>query len=110
MLGRRFTLDPGFAAAVSRTSQVRDLLDEKATAAAEEAANRAPFATGALAESVFADVALTADGYRGRVGAEDFKAPWFEEGAAGVPARPFLRPAVEAEVGPIEAHPDDGEE
>lgn len=108
----RFVMDPGFEAALLRSEPVRELIEEAATKAAGAAADLAPddpaTTRNDLHSSVFADVAITGRGWTGRVGASDFKAGWFEEGAQGVPARPFLRPAVEQEVGPIEA--DDGGE
>lgn len=113
-LRRGFELDPDFADAYLRSDHVRETLQEYVDDAAEVAARLAPddprTITNDLHSSVFGDVAMTSHGWRGRVGASNFKAPWFEEGAAGVASQPFLRPAVEQTVGPIEAHPDDDEE
>jgi hypothetical protein len=103
----RFDLDPDFEDAVLRSAEFRDALEDLVAEAADVADLRAPYLTGTLASSVFGDVALTEDGWVGRVGATDFKAPWFEEGADGVPPRPFLRPAVEETIGPIEAAPEE---
>jgi hypothetical protein len=107
----RFELDPGFEAALLRSGGVRDALEQVVEPAARRASDLAPDdpATGGqdLHTSVYGDVAMTGHGFRGRVGAMNFKAGWFEEGATGVPAQPFLRPAVEEHVGPIEAAPED---
>ena len=102
----RFTFDPGFEAALLRSDGVRDVLEDLVADAADTADGLAPYLTGDLASSIYGDVALTEDGWTGRVGATDFKAAWFEEGADGVSPRPFLRPAVEQEIGPIEASPE----
>lgn len=104
----RFTPDPGFEAALLRSSGFRDVLEDLVEDAADVAADLAPFETGALADSVYGDVALTEHGWTGRVGATDFKAGWFEEGAVGVTPHPFLRPAVEQTIGPIEPGPEEG--
>lgn len=104
-----FVPDPGFERALLSSPGVAVMLEELVEPAARRAAELAPDdprTTGDdLHTSVFGDVAMTVHGYRGRVGATDFKAPWFEEGAANVPARPFIRPAVEEFVGPISAAP-----
>lgn len=105
-MARRFHRDPGFERALLASAPIRDLLVDRTAAAAARASDLAPDDpnTGGadLHSSIVADVELGPDGYTGRVTALNFKAPWFEEGATGVPARPFLRPAVEQEVGPIE--------
>lgn len=101
----RFERDPEFENAILREPLLGAHLKERVDAAASRASDLAPDdpSTGPpdLHSSVFGDVELTARGFRGHVGAEDYKARWFEEGATGVPARPFLRPAVEQEVGPL---------
>lgn len=101
----RFVPDPEFERNIVREPSLGAFIGERVAAAASRAAALAPDdpRTGSpdLHSSVFGDVALMGNGFRGRVGAEDYKARWFEEGATGVPARPFLRPAVEQEVGPL---------
>lgn len=101
----RFVPDPEFHRAIIREPALGAFLKERVDAAAARARDLAPDdpSTGSpdLHSSVFGDVSMMGPGFRGRVGAEDYKAGWFEEGATGVPARPFLRPAVEQEVGPI---------
>lgn len=106
----RFVEDPNFRDALLRSAGVKEMLEERVGAAADLAAELAPddpaTTDNDLHTSVFGDVDLTQYGWAGRVGALNFKAGWFEEGAQGVPARPFLRPAVEAEIGPVEAGDD----
>lgn len=101
-----FRRDPAFKGALLRSAGVRDALQDRVGAAAELASQLAPddpATTGKdLHSSVVGDVGMTADGWLGRVVALNFKAPWFEFGARGVPKRPFLRPAVEREVGKVE--------
>jgi len=108
-MGSEFKRDPSFEAMLLRSTEVRDVLEERVSAAAARATALAPddpaTTTNDLHTSVFGDVAMTGRGWAGRVGAANFKAPWFEIGATGVPARPFLVPAVEEEIGPIEAGP-----
>jgi len=103
----RFVRDPGFEAALFVSPEIEAALRDRCDAAAARARDLAPDdpRTGEpdLHTSVFSDVQLTATGYQGRVGATDFKAPWFEEGSARTSPRPFLRPAVEEEIGPVEA-------
>lgn len=106
----RFKLDPTFERELMRSPEMRDLLEDAVGPAAERAADLAPDdpRTGSpdLPSSIVGEVELTAHGYRGRVVAHDWKAAWHEEGATGVPARPFLRPAVEETIGPIEPGPE----
>lgn len=108
-MGRRVRveIDRNFERELLKSDFMRDLLEEPVQQAASMAKDLAPRDTGDLAESVYGDVALTAKGWVGRVGAEDYKAPWFEEGATGVAHRPFLRPAVESQIGPIEPARED---
>lgn len=110
----RFVMDPHFEDALMRSAGVREVLEERTEAAARLASDLAPddpeTLDNDLHTSVFADVGLTGHGWRGRVGALNFKGGWYEVGASRVTARPFLRPAVEAEIGPIEASPDESED
>jgi hypothetical protein len=69
------------------------------TSVVEEGAARyregVPVATGDLQDSVFADVALTAEGWKGRVGASDWKAGLVEFGTSKSRPNGALRRAVE---------------
>lgn len=111
MTRTRFKMDPTFERELLSSDFFRDVLLDVVPEAASRAADLAPddprTPAPDLHTSVFGDVALGPRGWRGRVGAEDYKAPWFEEGASGVTRRPFLRPAVEEVVGPIEPSPED---
>lgn len=106
----RFKLDPSFEREIMRSAEMRDILEDAVEDAADLASDLAPDdpATGSpdLPSSLAGEVELTANGYRGRVVAHDWKAAWYEAGADGVPAQPFLRPAVEETIGPIEPAPD----
>lgn len=103
----RFVRDPGFEMALFASVEIELALKDRTDAAAARARELAPDDPRTdepdLHTSVFGDVALTATGYKGRVGATDFKAPWYEEGSARTAPRPFLRPAVEEEIGPVSA-------
>lgn len=107
MAGAHFEEDPNFRGELLRSAEIRAVLEEKATAAAKTASRLAPDdprTSGAdLHSSIVADVELTARGYAARVAALDFKAGWYEFGSSRTRARPFLRPAVEEEVGPLES-------
>lgn len=106
----RFTRDPRFERELLASPGIYELVADRTAAAARVAADQAPDdpRTGSpdLHSSVFSDVSIGARGVVGRVGATDYKAPWFEEGASNVRAQPFLRPAVEQEIGPVEAGED----
>jgi len=106
----RIKLDPAFERELLRSDFVRDRLDDAAKKAAAIAADRAPddpaTSTKDLRSSIRGETELGPDGWVGRVVAGDWKAAWYEIGATGVPARPYLRPAVEQTVGPIEPAPD----
>lgn len=105
-----FELDRAFAEKLLASDWMRDRIADVTGPAAERAATLAPDdpATSGddLPGSIVDELELTEHGWRGRVVAHDWKAAWYEEGATGVPARPFLRPAVEEIVGPLEPHPE----
>lgn len=106
-----FVPDPTFEKMLLSSPELEQHLRGVVDEAARRAADLAPDdpSTGApdLHSSIFGDVEQAGPTLRGRVGATDYKARWFEEGATGVPARPFLRPAVEEKIGPL--GPDTGE-
>lgn len=109
-----FVVDPGFERDLMRSGFVHDLLEDEAEEVALLAAELAPDDPSTTApdlpSSIGAEVVMTDTGWVGRVVAADFKSAWYEEGASGVAARPFLRPALERLVGPVEAIPGDGGE
>jgi hypothetical protein len=106
---RGFELDRSFDRELMHSAYVHDLLEEKVDAVAEVARDLAPDDPSTagldLHTDIEGEVGLTDAGWQGRVNAFDFKAGWYEKGASGVTARPFLRPALEQEVGPLEAAP-----
>lgn len=106
-MAARFVLDPSFERRFLASPEVGELIAEAAAEAAERARAMAPddpaTTTDDLKSSVYGDVALTPAGWRGRVGATDYKAHWKEFGSSRERAQPFIRPAVEEVVGPIEA-------
>lgn len=58
------------------------------------AAERVPVRTGHVRDAMFAEVTLEADGWRGVVGSDDFKAGWVEWGTVRTAAQPFLAPVL----------------
>lgn len=104
---RGFVPSPSFEAELLRSDAVRDLLEEHASAAEAAYRDGVPVDEGDLKASVFSDVAMTDDGYRGRVGATDWKAALVELGTATRSPDGSLRRAIEG-LG-LELH-DPGEE
>lgn len=106
----RFDEDPHFREALLRSAGVRVALEDRVAAVADVASELAPddpdTTSNDLSSSIVGDVDMTARGWAGRVAALNFKAPWYEVGSARTEPRPFLRPAAEQEVGPIEAGED----
>lgn len=83
----------------ANSEEAKALLEEfgKASGIVEDAATRAPYKTGDLAEGVFYEVGFEAGvGWIGRLGDEDFKAHFWEFGTSRNDAIPYLRPAAEA--------------
>lgn len=104
-MARRFIPNPAFPAAVTRTTGVRDKLEEVAKAIAKKAATEAPDdpstpASEDLHGSIRGEVVLTPEGYRGRVVAMNYKGMLKEFGTAEEPPDPFLRRSVEDVLGP----------
>ena len=97
----RFDPDPKFEEEMRRSPDLRAHLEQLAKAAAERAQQLVPVKTGALRDSIEGVVDYDQRGFVGRVDAHDFKAGWVEFGTVRRAARPFLRPAIEAEVGPL---------
>lgn len=103
---RRFDLDRSFEKRVLGGEGVRAHLEHKVEEVAEVARGLAPDdpSTGPpdLHTSIAGRVDKTDQGYRGEVRASDWKAHLWEFGHQGR-AKPFLRPAIEQVVGPLEA-------
>lgn len=101
MPGFEFKLDPKFDDELVRSPELRGHLEKLAKNAADRAKQLVPVDTGDLQDSIEGVVDFDRRGFVGRVDAHDFKAKWIEFGTVRRPARPFLRPALEAEVGPL---------
>ncbi len=102
----RFVQSPGFEAEFLRSRIVKENLEELVPPIADDYAAGVPVATGALRDSVYADVALTDEGYRGRVGATDPKAALVELGTSEQAPDASLRNAVDAAGLDLVPHPD----
>lgn len=101
----RFDPDPNLEGDLAREIEVHAYLESVAAAAAETARQLAPYRTGALRDSIDYEVTSDGRGQIARVTVGDWKANLIEYGTSRHPARPYLRPAIEAEVGPLR---DDG--
>jgi HK97 gp10 family phage protein len=85
--------------ALASTPEMRRYMEKIAEDAAEDVRRRAPYDSGALQESVKGSVELTSSGYVAKVTVGGREA-WYwlfpEFGTSRVPARPYLRPGVQA--------------
>lgn len=93
--GVKFVPDPGFEAALLRSTAVKKLLEAIAEQGAALYRDGVPVDEGDLRDSIFGDVALTEDGFRGRIGATDWKAALVELGTSLRDPDGSLRQAVE---------------
>lgn len=94
--GFRFVENPSFRREVLRSYAVGKLLEELAEEGAEVYRNGVPIDEGDLMDSVFGDVALTEDGFVGRIGATDWKAALVEFGSSLHNPDGSLRRAIES--------------
>lgn len=99
-----FIPNPLFEAELLRSTFVKHLLEAAAEAGAAIYKDGVPVDEGDLRESIFGDVALTADGYKGRIGATDWKAALVELGTSLRDPDGSLRRAVETLGFTIEEH------
>lgn len=98
-----FVQDPTLEPLLRRSTGLRRVLRGYAEDIAELARIEVPVREGDLRDSIEADVALEPDdGYVGRVNAFHFTAHWIEFGTVRTRPRPFLRPATEIVLGPLE--------
>lgn len=91
-----FVPNPGLEEHLLRSTEVKDHLEGLAQQIADEYVSRAPVDEGNLVDSIFGDVALTDEGFRGRVGATDWKAALVEFGTEEHSPDGSLRAAVES--------------
>lgn len=91
-----FIPKPGFERAVLRAGFVKRHVEKLAEKGAEAYREGVPVHEGDLKESVFSDVALTPEGFRGRFGAKDWKAGLVELGTARTRPNGALRRAAES--------------
>lgn len=92
----RLEISPTFEAEVLRSFFVKTLLEALADAGAELYREGVPVDEGDLHDSIFGIVELTVEGYRGRVGATDWKAALIEFGTSKRDPDGSLRRAIEA--------------
>lgn len=90
-----FVPRPGFEGELLRSTGVKNALANLAKQGADRFRATVPVDTGELRDSIFSDVALTADGYKGRIGATSPHAALVEFGTANEPPDGSLRRAVE---------------
>lgn len=92
----KFVPNPLFENAITRTTGTRDSLEELAEGVADRYREAVPVDEGDVRDGVFSDVALTEDGYVGRVGNRDWKAGLVEFGTFEHRPDASLREALEA--------------
>lgn len=88
--------DDEFEANLYRSTAVKLLLEALAEEGAALYRAGVPVDEGDLRDSIFGDVALTEDGFKGRIGARDWKAALVELGTSLRDPDGSLRQAVEA--------------
>lgn len=90
-------LDDAAIRALGASADVKDALESVGRQVADRAATAAPKASGEGAASISHEVATDADGTHVRVSwsNERFYMLFVELGTSRMPARPFLRPALE---------------
>ena len=91
-----FVKKPGFEDEILRSTGVRDALEQIAEEGAARYREGVPVDEGDLRDSTFGDVALTDEGYVGRIGATDYKAALVEFGTFEHAPDASLREALES--------------
>ena len=108
-MARGFDLDPTFFRDLLASDGVGDVVHIYANRVAARASTLAPddpeTAGSSIAEGIVVDRGVEHGRQVARVNALDFKSHWHEHGTSKMAATPFLRPAAEQEVGPLEADP-----
>lgn len=94
--GVLYVPNPDFERELVRATFVALLLHELAEHGADLYRDGVPVAEGDLHDSIFSSVELTEDGYRGRIGATDWKAALVEFGTSLRAPDGSLRRAMES--------------
>jgi HK97 gp10 family phage protein len=89
-------LDKRAFAAFRRSPEIEADLRTRVVKVEASARRRSPVETGELRDSIFSEVFLLHGGLVGDIGATALYAGFVEFGHGGVPAHPFLRPALKA--------------
>lgn len=104
-MARRFVRDRTFERKLLGSRDMRNVLERTGEAIAARARQLAPddpdTVTDDLRSSIRVDMIDQPDGWTARVVADDYKAAWKEFGTSREAAKPYLRPAAEAELGPL---------
>lgn len=90
-----FVPNPRFEHDLLRSTIAKDILEDLVEEGEERYRESVPVEQGDLKDSVFGIVALTAEGFRGRIGATDWKAGLVEFGTARNRPDGSLRRSVE---------------
>lgn len=98
---RRYIPNPSFASDFLASDEALELVERLAQDAQPIAYDLAPKRLENLADSITVVAGLEDGVATGRLLAADFKAHWYEFGTERHPAEPYLRPAIEAVVGPV---------
>lgn len=99
----RVDVDDAAVRALASSAAVKDDLDSVGRQVADRARAAAPKATGAGAASITYEVGADGDGFYVRVGPDSdhwYMSSFVELGTSKMPARPFLRPALEGDYTP----------
>jgi hypothetical protein len=91
-----FKLNPHFAKEVLRAKFVKEKLEDLVEEGADRYRDGVPVDDADLRDSVFGEVALTEEGFKGRIGATDWKAALIEFGTSKRKPDGSLRRAVES--------------
>lgn len=97
----RFELDPRFEENFLRDVELRSLIDDLTGKVAGRSRQLVAGSSHRIAENIETDTTLGPGGWVGRVIADIFWGGFVEFGTSQHPARPYLRPALESEVGPL---------
>lgn len=98
----RYEPNPRFEAELLRSVEIVPILEDFTGRTAARARDLAAERSKTIAAGIDSEVAMTAQGYRGRVNAFDFKSGWAEFGTSRFPQVRMLGRALEEIVGRVE--------
>lgn len=106
----QFVMHPLFEAELLASLPVKTIIEDRTDAVVSRAQALAPddprTSGRDLHSQIEGNVELDQHGWHGRASSMAFYGHLYEFGASNVPAQPYMRPALEAEVGRIERGPE----